>query len=61
MVRQDIACDLFNLLNHSFSSAFSQKGYCQSGSVSEKQMHFNVKKQMIQKFDFEDFAPITST
>ena len=27
LTRHYITCDIFNLLNHSFSSAFSQKGY----------------------------------
>ena len=57
VARQDIACDIFNLLNHSFSSAFSQKWYCQRGSVSEKRMHFNLKKQMIPKFHFWRLHP----
>ena len=43
VVRHDITCDTFKLLNHIFSSAFSQKGYRQRGTVSEKRMHFAQK------------------
>ena len=38
-------CDIFNLLNHSFGSAFSQKGSCHCGTVSEKRVHFTSKKK----------------
>ena len=42
-------CDIFNLLNHSFGSAFSQKGSCHCGTVSEKRVHFTSKKKTTTK------------